>query len=155
MPESTIIEPLVTIYGGPDAVLSFGEMNIIYPSSSIRIDKGRMETGREVSFGPGCHIYEPRGGLIIGDYTMIAGGTMICGVEHGHTRLDIPMRKQPPTSEKIIIEEDVWIGMGTTVASGVTIGRSTIIGAGSVVTSDIPPYSVAFGVPCKVVRKRK
>ena len=154
LPDTTIIEPLVAIYGGDQASLVLGEMNIIYPSSSIRIDRGFMTTGCNVSFGSGCHIYEPRSGLTIGNNVMIAGGTLICGVEHGHARVDIPMREQPATSEEIVIEDDVWIGMGATISGGVRIGEGSIIGAGSVVTSGIPPYSVAYGVPCRVIRER-
>ncbi len=155
LPSTTIIEPMVTIYGGIDAKLTFGEMNIIYPSTSIRIDQGFMETGVEVSFGTGCHIYEPREGLIIGDYTMIAGGPMICGVEHGRSAIDIPMRKQASFSDRIVIEDDVWVGMRVVISAGVTIGKGSIIGAGSVVMEDIPEYSIAYGTPCKVVRKRE
>lgn len=53
-----------------------------------------------------------------------------------------------------IIEEDVWIGIKVTLLPGVTIGRGTIIGAGSVVTKDIPPYSIAAGNPCHVIRHK-
>ncbi len=53
----------------------------------------------------------------------------------------------------IIIEDNVWIGGGTIVLAGVTIGNNSVIGAGSVVTKSIPPYSVAVGNPCKIIRK--
>ena len=56
--------------------------------------------------------------------------------------------------ERIRIGNDVFIGMGVTVLDGVTIGDGAIIGANSVVAKDIPPYSVAVGNPCRVVRKR-
>ena len=54
----------------------------------------------------------------------------------------------------IVIEDDVWLGMGAKVMDGVCIGRGSVIGAGAVVTGDIPPYSIALGVPARVVRKR-
>jgi acetyltransferase-like isoleucine patch superfamily enzyme len=154
LPNTTIIEPLVVIYGSSVAKLSFGEKNIIYPGTVIRIDKGEMRTGEDVSFGPGCMIYEPRGGLIIGNSCMIGGGTMISGVNHGHDRLDIPMRKQRVETSPIVIEDDVWIGMGVKILPGVKIGTGSIIGAGSVVTKNIPPKSIAMGIPCKVTKKR-
>lgn len=53
-----------------------------------------------------------------------------------------------------VIEEDVWIGINVTVMPGVTIGRGSIIGAGSVVTRSIPPYSIAVGNPCRVIKKK-
>lgn len=154
LPETTIIEPMSVIYGGAKAALELGERNTIYPSCSIRIERGYVKTGQDVSFGSGCHIYEPRSGLEIGDYCMIGGGTLICGVEHGFTDLDMPMRCQAVESRKIVIECDVWIGMRVVICPGVTIGQGSVIGAGSVVMHDIPPYSIAFGTPCKVERKR-
>ncbi len=155
LPESTIIEPLSVIYGGAEASLTLGARNIIYPCCVIRIEKGYMVTGDDVSFGPGCQIYEPRGGLEIGNHCMIGGGTLISGVNHSYAQTGIPMRNQPPIAQSVIIEDDVWIGMGVKLLPGVRIGTGSIIGAGSVVTKNIPPYSVAMGVPCKVVKQRK
>lgn len=154
LPDNTILEPQAVIFVGPDGALELGENNILYPHCSIRIDRGWMRTGREVSFGPGVMIYEPRGGLEIGDYCMIAGGTAICGVQHGADSLDIPMRRQVSRSGKIVIEDDVWIGMRVVIMPGVTIGRQSIIGAGSLVNRDIPPRSIAWGTPCEVRETR-
>ena len=55
----------------------------------------------------------------------------------------------------IKIEDDVWIGAGAIILDGVTIGRGSVIGAGAVVTKNIPPYSVAVGVPARVIKKRE
>jgi acetyltransferase-like isoleucine patch superfamily enzyme len=155
IPETTILEPLTVITVGTEGRLTLGEKNTLYPHVSIRIDKGWMTTGKEVSFGPGVSIYEPRAGLQIGDFCMIAGGVTICGVSHGAERTDIPMRQQAAVAGKIVLEDDVWLGMRVIVMPGVTIGRGAIIGAGSIVTRDIPPYAVAWGSPCVVQRSRK
>jgi galactoside O-acetyltransferase len=56
-------------------------------------------------------------------------------------------------SEPIVIEDKVWIGSNVVVLPGVTIGYGAVIGAGSVVTRDIPPMTVAVGTPCRVVRR--
>lgn len=154
-PESTVLEPLVVIFGGAEARLTLGLRNIFYPGCVVRIEKGYMETGDEVSFGPGCHIYEPRAGLEIGHHCMIGGGTLISGVEHGYSRRDIPMRYQITDNKPVRIEDDVWIGMGVKLLPGITIGKGAIIGAGSVVTRSIPSYSIAMGSPCRVVRERE
>lgn len=154
IPESTVIEPNCVFYGGPSASLLLGANNIFYPGCLVRIEFGEMRTGEETSFGPGCIIYEPRGGLTIGNHCLIGGGTMFSGVQHGLERLDVPMRKQTPVVGEIVIEDDVWIGMGAKILPGVVIGRGSVIGAGSVVSGPIPAYSVAMGVPCKVKRKR-
>ena len=155
LPQSTIIEPLCVIYGGTGASLTLGERNVIYPSCVIRIETGHLVTGDDVSFGPGCQIYEPRGGLEIGSQCMIGGGTLISGVNHGHARIDVPMRQQPPSVEPVMVGDDVWIGMGVKLLPGARIGTGSIIGAGSVVTGNIPTYSIAVGVPCRVVRRRQ
>lgn len=155
IPETTIIEPLAVVFVGERGRLQLGEMNIIYPGATIRIDQGWMETGIEVSFGSGCHIYEPRGGLTIGDHCMIGGGVLICGVNHGHASRSVPMRKQAFEAAPIVIGKDVWIGMGAIVLPGVTVGDGAIVGAGAVVTSDVPPGFVVGGVPARPVRIRE
>ncbi len=58
------------------------------------------------------------------------------------------------SEEKIIIDDDVWIGAGAIILSPVYIGRGSVIAAGSVVKSDIPPYAIVAGVPSKVIRMR-
>ena len=64
------------------------------------------------------------------------------------------IKREEEKHQKIIIGNDVWIGAKTIVMGGVTIGNGCVIGAGSIVTKDIPPYSVAVGVPAKVIKKR-
>jgi len=154
IPESTIIEPLAVVYVGERGRLQLGEMNTIYPGATIRIDLGSMETGREVSFGSGCHIYEPRAGLVIGDHCMIGGGVLICGVHHGYSARDIPMRRQPFEAAPIVLGNDVWIGMGAIILPGVTIGDGAIVGAGAVVTSDVAAGAVVQGVPARIAKLR-
>lgn len=155
IPETTIIEPLAVVFIGERGRLELGDMNTIYPGATIRIDQGWMKTGKEVSFGSGCHIYEPRAGLVIGDYCMIGGGALICGVNHGYAARDIPMRRQTFKAEPVVIGHDVWVGMGAIVLPGVTIGDGAIVGAGAVVTADVPPGAVVQGVPAKPVKSRK
>jgi acetyltransferase-like isoleucine patch superfamily enzyme len=154
LPESTIAEPLSVVFVGERGSLTLGERNTIYPGATIRIDQGWMTTGTEVSFGSGCHIYEPRGGLTIGDYSMIAGGVLICGVNHGHASRDIPMRHQEAQAGPIAIGRDVWIGMGAIILPGVTIGDGAIVAAGAVVSADVPAGAVVSGVPARFVKSR-
>lgn len=154
LPETTILEPNAVIYIGERGMLRLGERNTIYPNATIRIDRGEMVTGAEVSFGPGVQIYEPREGLVIGDFTLIAGGCLICGVNHGSGRTDQPMRHQPAQAAAIHIGRNVWVGMGTTIVGGVSIGDNTIVGANSLVNRSLPADVVAFGAPCRVVRER-
>jgi maltose O-acetyltransferase len=64
------------------------------------------------------------------------------------------MREQPANPLPVVLEDDVWLGMGVIVLPGVRIGRGAIIGAGAVVTKDVPPYAIAHGLPCQVVGER-
>ena len=155
LPESTIIEPLAVVFIGERGELRLGERNIIYPGATIRIDQGWMKTGLEVSFGPGCHIYEPRAGLTIGDHCLIGGGVLICGVNHGRALRGVPMRKQEFEAAPIVLENDVWVGMGAILLPGVTLREGAIVAAGAVVTSDVDPGNVVGGVPARRIKSRK
>ncbi|WP_449401090.1 CatB-related O-acetyltransferase [Chryseobacterium wanjuense] len=65
-----------------------------------------------------------------------------------------PVENEKISKELIIIEDDVWIGSNSVILSGVKIGRGSIIGAGSVITKDVEPYSIVGGNPAKILRKR-
>jgi acetyltransferase-like isoleucine patch superfamily enzyme len=154
IPQSTIVEPLAVIFIGERGRLQMGEMNTIYPGATIRIDQGWMETGREVSFGPGCHIYEPRAGLSIGNHCLIGGGVLICGVNHGHALKGVPMRNQESEAAPIVIGNDVWIGMGAIILPGIKIGEGAVIAAGAVVTADVASGHIVAGVPAQLLKLR-
>ena len=115
---------------------------------------GSIEIGAHAYIGPYCVLYG-HGGLTNGRNTMIGAHTIIVPANHGIARLDMPMGSQPLTKKGIAIGEDVWIGAGCKVLDGVHIGNGAVIGAGSVVTKDIDAYTVAFGVPARVVRRRQ
>lgn len=78
---------------------------------------------------------------------MVAPGVRIATINH-----DMNQRHSIYTYGKVTIRKNAWIGMNVTICPGVTIGRYAVIGAGSVVTHDIPNYAVAIGVPSKVIR---
>lgn len=152
-PPSIIIEPFCSFIIGPHATIKLGKNVTIYSGCTFRNKYGGLEIGNEVSFGPNCSFYELRAGLTIGDYTMIGAGTCVSGVNHGMDMSAGPYRFQHPSNQPVAIGSNVWIGMNTTVLPGVRIGDNTVIGAGSVVTRDIPNNVVAFGNPCRVIRQ--
>lgn len=94
------------------------------------------------------------GGLHIGNNVIIAANTVIIPANHRFDSLDTPIRFQGAEMKGITIHDDVWIGAGCTILDGVTIGKGCVVGAGSVVNRSIPDYSVAVGVPARVVRSR-
>jgi acetyltransferase-like isoleucine patch superfamily enzyme len=114
--------------------------------------QGKFEIGENTSIGPysclsGQHIK-------IGKGCLIAAHAGIFATNHVYADLTQEIRTQGFTYKGIVIEDDCWLGTGVKVLDGVTIGRGSVIGAGAVVTKDIPPYSIAVGVPAKVVSRR-
>lgn len=79
---------------------------------------------------------------------------MIIGANHRFSDVTKLIKEQGVETKGIIIESDVWIGANCCVLDGVTIGRGSVIGAGSIVTKSIPPMSVAVGNPCRVIKQR-
>lgn len=94
--------------------------------------------------------------VIIGNNVMLAAhSSLISRDAHRFDIIGQTMFEGPRgDSEKLIIEDDVWIGHGATVLSGVTLAKGSVVAAGSVVTKDVPPYSIVMGVPAKVVKYR-
>ncbi len=105
----------------------------------------------------------------IGKFCSIAGNvTIFGGGEHRSDRVstypfnffhnDFPAAKEstghPHTKGPTVIGNDVWIGTGTTILSGVTVGDGAIIGACSLVTKDVPPYAIVGGNPAKIIKFR-
>lgn len=103
--------------------------------------------------GHRCLLYGT-GGIQVGQDVLMANDVqLICG-NHIFARLDLPIRAQPTIERPIIIEDDVWLGASVIVLGGVTVGKGSVVGAGAVVTRSLPPYSIARGVPAKVVGAR-
>jgi len=113
-----------------------------------------IRVGANTSLNEWVHL-NGKGGIEIGNWVAIAHGVSLESDDHGFSALDQHIRLQPHTLGKIVIEDDVWIGCGAKILKGVRIGRGSVIGAGSVVTKDVPPYSVAAGNPCQVIKNRK
>lgn len=95
------------------------------------------------------------GTCIIGSYVMMGEDCIIITRNHQHASSNIPMMQQRFEAERpVIIDDDVWIGDRVTILPGVHIGTGSIIAAGAVVTKSVPCYSIAAGVPAKVIKKR-
>ena len=111
-----------------------------------------LSIGDYSGIGINSCIYGP---VTIGNDVMMGQDVIIYTTRHNDDSVEVPMRVQGMKDiSPVIIEDDVWIGGRVIILPGVTIGRGSIIGAGAVVSRSIPPYSVAVGVPAKVVRSR-
>lgn len=91
--------------------------------------------------------------LKIGNHCAIGPGCYITDHDHG-LDLSVPPLEQPMISKPTKIGDRVWIGANVTILKGVTIGNDTVVGAGSVVTKDLPEKVIAVGVPAKVINER-
>jgi len=138
--------------------------NVVY-SANLHVGPGsileapkQLVIGNNVYIGKSCTI-ECDG--CIGDNVLIANSVGLIGrYDHDYSIIGVPIRQAPWIGEasyegsgkdlKIIIEDDVWVGYGAIVLSGVTIGRGAIVAAGSVVTRDVPPYAIVAGNPAKL-----
>lgn len=115
-------------------------------------------TGRNVEMGDesgiGANTTIP-GNTIIGNNVIISRNCFILGRNHRFDRTDIPLNDQgfwPP--KQTIIEDDCWIGMNTLMTPGRHISKGTIVGMGSCLTKDFPPYSIVGGAPAKFIKSR-
>jgi acetyltransferase-like isoleucine patch superfamily enzyme len=121
--------------------------------SYIVAGEAEVVVGPQTYVGHRCLIYGHAGVTVGRDVLLANDVQLICG-NHTFSRRDVPIRAQPPQGAPIVVEDDVWLGASAIVLGGVTVGRGAVVGAGSVVTRSLPPYSIARGVPARVVGQR-
>ena len=108
--------------------------------------------GNNSGIGVNCKIQQ---NVKIGNDVMMGEDVIIMTTTHKFDDCSIPMRIQGLENLPVIIEDDIWIGSRVIILPGTKIGKGSIIGAGAVVTKDVPKYSIVGGVPAKVIRSRK
>ena len=141
--------------------ISIGDDVLIGPGVAL---SAGMVPGQEclvtpvVTIGDRCLI--GRGSGIVGHFSISIGNDVWTGhhvyitdQNHGYEDITIPISKQSQPERAVSIGDGSWLGHGSVVLPGVTIGQHVVIGANSVVTKDIPDFSVAVGVPAKVIRR--
>ncbi len=123
----------------------------VHWAKNARVAGARI--GNFASFG---HSAEFHGPVVIGDLTMLSTSVQVIGQDHDKENVATPMRIAYPITPRLVtvIEADCWIGSRVTIMEGVRIGRGSVIGAGSIVVHNIPPYSICVGAPARVLRKR-
>lgn len=150
---ATRIHPLASVrvlHGGSIAV---GRQCHIHRGAILATYGGKIEIGDHCTINPYSILYG-HGGLHIGNFVRIATHCVIVPANHGFDTLDVPIARQPIAALGIKIEDDVWIGANSVILDGITIGRGAVIGAGSVVTKNIPSLSIAVGNPARVISSR-
>ena len=128
-----------------------------YISPGCHFTYNTISIGKNTYIGRNCIFQSTHGEIIIGSNVMFGPSVQIHGGNHeinvmGTLMKDV--RKQPESDGKVIISDDVWIGSCAIILKGVTIGRGAVIGAGSIVTKDVPPYAIVAGNPAKILKYR-
>ena len=146
---------------GPGARISSGSKVTFKGGANFDYGVSITARGGEIVFGENFHANEQvifnadiAGSLTFGKNCLVGPRAMFRTANHGFTTLNVDIIDQIHESGDITIGNDVWIGAGVIVLPGVSIGDHCVIGAGAVVTQDIPPKSVAVGVPAKAIRLR-
>jgi acetyltransferase-like isoleucine patch superfamily enzyme len=137
------------------AKVSFGRDTGIAPNVSFRNGQ-RIVVGSHCHIGEHCYLWagDSTGEIKIGDMVSLAPGVFITASDYSCVK-NVPFRKQNRHESHVRIGNDVWLGARVVVTAGVTIGDGCIVGAGAVVTRDLPDDSIAVGVPARVIGYRK
>lgn len=115
-----------------------------------------IKIGARTTLQDGCRVY---GEVVIGQRCILAPNVFISSGTHTfdafpHLSIQIQERLAPSAPRSVRIFSDCWLGINSVILRGVTVGRGCVVGANSVVTEDLPPYSVAAGNPARIVRQR-
>lgn len=112
-----------------------------------------VQIGKNSSLNKGAWISND---TIIGDEVMMGPNVIMLSASHNFSDITIPMTHQgAPPRKPITIGNDVWIGTRAIILPGITIGNHSIIGAGSIVTKDVPEWAIVAGNPAKIIKSRK
>ena len=117
------------------------------------LNSANIELGDRVKFNSGCWV-NGYGGLVIEDDANVGPRTLIHTANHITSDRDSPIAFQGWDCKPVRIGRDAWVGMGCIILPGVTIGEGAIVGAGALVTKDVPPFAVAVGSPAQVIKYR-
>jgi len=134
----------------PFRKFSIGSNCIVEDFATINNGVGDVSIGNNCGIGLSNIIIGP---VTIGNYVMLAQNIVISGLNHGYEDVNLPPRLQKVTTKPITINDDVWIGANCVITAGVTIGKHAVVGAGSVVTKDIPEFCVVVGNPARVIKR--
>ncbi|WP_188189948.1 acyltransferase [Nonomuraea sp. SYSU D8015] len=145
VPEKVFISPLAAVYADR---LRMGERSYIAAHAYVTDD---VVMGDDCTLNP---YSVARGRVVLGDGVRVGAHTSLLGFNHSAAP-DRPVFRQPITSKGIRIGNDVWIGSHVVVLDGVTIGDHAVIGAGSVVTKDVPAWAMVAGNPARPLRDRR
>jgi acetyltransferase-like isoleucine patch superfamily enzyme len=129
--------------------------NCIIETTGVITQVGEgLVIGNNSNLGDFCYV-GASGGIIIGENVLIGQRVSFHSANHSFDQRDIPIKKQGFTQRGIKVEDDCWLGSGVIILDGVTIFRGAVIAAGTVVTKDVPEYSIFGGIPGRIISFRE
>ncbi|MCA6485843.1 MAG: acyltransferase [Chitinophagaceae bacterium] len=135
--------------------VTIGKYAIIRPGNLYGGEPGEgLRVGDHSNIGPYCYI-GCSGFISIGNNVMISPRVSIYAENHVFDSPDATIKSQGVKRESVVIEDDCWIAANSILLAGVTIGKGSVVAAGSVVTQDVPPFSVVAGVPARIIKNRR
>lgn len=134
----------------PFQPFELGKDSTIEDFSTVNNGMGPVIIGERVRIGLSNTIIGP---VAVGNDVILAQNIVISGLNHGYQDINIPICRQKCTTATVKIHDEVWIGANSVITAGVTIGKHSVIAAGSVVTKDVPPYSIVAGNPARVIKQ--
>lgn len=136
------------------ARLVLGRWVHVGDGTSLRCHEGTMRVGDKTVFGRNI-VVNGYLDIVIGDCCIIADMVYITDFDHVFDDVSVPIKDQGIVKRPVRIGSDVWLGTKATVVRGVHVGDGSVVAAHAVVTKDLPPFSVAAGVPARVLRDRR
>lgn len=142
--------------GKSDEGITLGDNVIVARNTILSCKGGGISIGENSNISANCMLMS-ESKLNIGKNVLVAGMTyIVAGGNHSIDSTDTPIICQPMIQRGgVVIGDNCWLGANVTILDGATIGRDSIIAAGAVVTKSVPDFSIAAGVPAKIIRSRK
>jgi acetyltransferase-like isoleucine patch superfamily enzyme len=128
--------------------------NVQIGSNCKFVNPKRITIGNNVLINHHVEMEATGGEIILGNFILIGMHAKFINANHKFDDWKKPISLQGISQSKIILEDDIWIGMHAIILPDVTIGRGSIVAAGAVVTKDVEPYSIVGGVPAKIIKYR-
>jgi acetyltransferase-like isoleucine patch superfamily enzyme len=129
---------------------TLGARSVIEDFTVVNNGVGAVAIGDNCTVGIGSVVIGP---VTIGSDVILAQHVVLSGLNHSYEDTQTPIHRQPVTTKPIVIEDECWLGANAVITAGVTIGRHSVVAGGSVVTRDVPPYSVVGGNPARVLKQ--
>lgn len=161
-----ILEPIVFLFRWLPGGYGIALRTILYKVLLKKVGKGvvirdgvkilfpeRVEIGKYTGLNDSC-IIDGTGGVKIGSYVRMAPRVEILTSNHIFTDRNVPIKKQGLELKAVVIEDDVWVGIGALLVPGVHIGHGAVIAGHAVVTKNVPPFAIVAGIPAVTIGQR-